>query len=219
MVERNENRILNIISSLVEYAYPELGTRRFIAKTAKIPSYACISWESNNDIIRITCNNIVNEWHEAALIGLISHELSHPASTKMGKREESTDLDVIRRGLGPYLGLERIITNKYSDHVINRGRDKYLGYASIRKRLDSQELVQLDLLMSELRLTAKESTQTLQLVHDYHVTKTNGAVSTNNDMRSQDQEDQNEIPDLKLVIRDNTTHVYLDETLVGKFGD
>ncbi|MHA1479900.1 MAG: hypothetical protein ACTSQZ_00540 [Candidatus Thorarchaeota archaeon] len=219
MGKKSNREILDIISSLVKYAYPELESKRFIIKVAKIKSYACISWEHNHDVVRVTCNDIVNDWHEAALIGLLSHELSHPASMKMGHREESTDLDVINRGLGPYLALERIITNKYSDHVIKSGRDKYLGYKSIRKHLDSQELVQLDRLLFELRLTARENTPTLDLVHDYHVVKTDTEILTNNDMITQDQENQNETQELKLVIRDNITHVYLDEVLVGKYSD
>lgn len=216
---RSNREILEIISSLVKYAYLELESKRFITKVAKIKSYACISWEHNHDVVRVTCNEIVNGWHEAALIGLLSHELSHPASMKMGHREESTDLDVINRGLGPYLALERIITNKYSDHFIKSGRDKYLGYKSIRKLLDAQELIQLDRLLSELRLTAKESTPTLDLVHDYHVMKTNDEFVTNSDMISQYQENQDETSELKFVIRDNTTHIYLDEVLVGKFSE
>ncbi|MHA1930251.1 MAG: hypothetical protein ACTSV2_16900 [Candidatus Thorarchaeota archaeon] len=214
MVDRSS--LERVVSDLVTYAYNDLDSKRFIIKIAKISSFACITWDSNQDTIRLTCNRIIMNWHEAPIIGLLAHELSHPASKKGEQKEESTDLDVIERGLGSYLAVERIMTNKYTDYVIRKGKDRYLGYNTIRDYLDMQELDHLDRLLSDIRLTSTSRTYVEELEHDYVVMRDgkitslrNGAIIDNPDVDS----------DLKYRIHENSTYVYLDDELVAKFDD
>jgi len=61
---------------------------------------------------------------------------------------------VIARGLGCFLAIERAFTRKYADHIIGNGKDRYLGYESIRKLLTSGQVTQLDILMSDLGMSA-----------------------------------------------------------------
>ena len=58
------------------------------------------------------------------------------------------------RGQGHYLAIERAFTNKYSDHVLRDGADRYLGYTSICKLLKFQEVQQLDSLISDIGIVA-----------------------------------------------------------------
>ena len=85
-----------------------------------------------------------------ALYGLLSHELSHIALGVNLHSEFQADRDVIERGLGPYLAIERLFTNKHSDYILREGEDKYLGFISIRKLLSPDEVHQLDTLISEI---------------------------------------------------------------------
>ncbi|MBY8996330.1 MAG: hypothetical protein KGD60_01265 [Candidatus Thorarchaeota archaeon] len=63
--------------------------------------------------------------------------------------ELQVDQDIIARGFGLYLALERLFTNKYSDHILRGGEDRYLGYTSIKKRLKSRKLKLLEKMMSD----------------------------------------------------------------------
>lgn len=217
MTKVDRSSLTRIISSLVTYAYNDLDSKRFIIKTAKISSFACITWDSNQDTIRVTCNKIILNWHEAPVIGLLAHELSHPASKKGGQKEEATDLDVIQRGLGPYLALERIMTNKYLDYVIRNGQDRYLGYSTIRNYLDVQELNHLDRLLRDLRLTTTTRNYPQKLQHDYVVMYDDKITALRNGAILNDEQDVDS--ELKYRTHDNSTYVYLDDELVAKFDD
>ena len=107
---------------------------------------------SQNKSDTIRCNRAVRNWPEPALNGLLSHELSHLALGSKMHTELQADKDVIARGLGHYLAVERAFTNKHSDHVLREGEDRYLGYTFIRKLLKYQEVQQLDTLMSNIEL-------------------------------------------------------------------
>ncbi|MHA1930617.1 MAG: hypothetical protein ACTSV2_18765 [Candidatus Thorarchaeota archaeon] len=141
------------IYTLMKRAYADI-----IDRTVKI---VWGSTETNAVIIRsqnksdtIRCNRAIRDWPESAIIGLLSHELSHISLRSELHTELQTDKDVIARGVGHYLAIERAFTNKISDHVLREGEDRYLGYASIRKLLKFQEVQQLDRLMSELEMVA-----------------------------------------------------------------
>lgn len=160
---------------------------------------------------------MILKWHEAPIIGLMAHELSHPASKKGGQKEEYTDLDVIQRGLGPYLALERIMTNKYTDYVIKKGKDRYLGYSTIRDYLDSKELNHLDRLLGDLRLTSTSRKYPKELQHDYIVMRDSKITSLRNGSILDHNPDID--TELKYRTHDNSTYVYLDDELVAKFDD
>ena len=213
----DRSSLVRIVSDLVSYAYNDLDSKRFIVKTANISSFACITWDKNHDYIRVTCNKVILNWHEAPIIGLLAHELSHPASKKGGHREESTDLDVIQRGLGPYLALERIMTNKYTDYLIKKGQDRYLGYSTIRNYLDANELNHLDRLMRDLRLTSTSRNYDPKLQHDFVIMHDDKITALRDGAIVDDDPDTDS--ELVFLKHDNSTYVYLDDELVAKFDD
>ena len=63
-----------------------------------------------------------------------------------------TDLDAIERGLAPYLAIERLYAEKYEDHLLHRGKDKYLGYRTVRQKMTNLEVAHLDAMLEELSL-------------------------------------------------------------------
>ncbi|MBN2228901.1 MAG: hypothetical protein JW779_04835 [Candidatus Thorarchaeota archaeon] len=156
--------LMRLVNQLKSYAYSELIGSNILAVYGKTSSFAVISWSKNLQEIAIKCNNTTRKWHEAALIGLLSHEMSHTNSACVS--ETATDIDVIKRGLGPYLAVERILTGKYEDHIIQNGKDLYLGYSSIRKHLSKHELSQLDALLTKMRLIPKRRSKQHFKHHD-----------------------------------------------------
>ena len=142
-------RFEDFIFTLMNQAYADIKDRTVKVEWGGTGANAVVIWSKNKtDVIR--CNRIVRDWPEPALIGLISHELSHIALGVNLHNELQADRDVIERGLGLYLAIERIFTNKGADHIVREGEDRYLGYASIRKILTAHEVHQLDILMSDL---------------------------------------------------------------------
>jgi len=103
----------SLVTRLVEVAYPELDRNQISIGWKRIASFATISWDQGLNDIKIKFSNETKKWHESALIGLLAHELSHPAQKVKSQSEQSTDLDVIERGLGLYLGGGRIFAGKY----------------------------------------------------------------------------------------------------------
>lgn len=134
------------IYTLMKRAYADIKDRTVKIVWGTTGTNAVII-RSQNKSDTIRCNRAVRDWSEPALIGLLSHELSHIALGSEIHTELQADKDVIARGLGHYLAIERAFTNKHSDHVLREGADRYLGYASIRKLLKFQEIQQLDTLM------------------------------------------------------------------------
>jgi hypothetical protein len=111
------------------------------------PNAVVISSHDKTDIIRF--NRSILDWPEPASCGLLFHELSHIALGANIHSEHQADRDVIERGLGPYLAIERLLTNKIDDHIVREGEDRYLGYESIRNLLSSVEIYQLDKMLLE----------------------------------------------------------------------
>ena len=139
------------IYTLIKRAYADIKDRTVKVVWGSTGTNAVII-RSQNKSDTIRCNRAVRNWPEPALNGLLSHELSHIALGSEMHTELQADKDVIARGLGHYLAVERAFTNKHSDHVLREGEDRYLGYASIRKLLKFQEVQQLDSLMSDFGL-------------------------------------------------------------------
>jgi hypothetical protein len=142
----------DFIFTLMSKEYGDIKDRNVNVVWGRTGANAVIIWSQNkSDIIR--CNVAVRDWPEPAIFGLLSHELSHIALGADLHSELQADKDVIARGLGQCLAIERAFTLKYADHIIGEGKDKYLGYKSIKKLLKTHEVQQLDSLMSDLGMT------------------------------------------------------------------
>ena len=118
----NNWSIMDLVSNIVTYAYPELRTCDFVVDWRRMSSFAVIRWEYLAKRISISLDKSVMAWPEPAMLGLLSHELSHPTNKSGGFSEEETDLDVIERGLGPYLAIERVFAGKYLDHMVRKSK-------------------------------------------------------------------------------------------------
>ncbi len=208
-----------LVEVLISTAYPELQQSNMSVSWGKTSSFAQIQWSDSKDDISVRVNNKVKEWHEAGVTGLISHELSHPAQKGGGLSELKTDRDAISRGFGPYLAVERLFAGKYEDHVIRRGKDKYIGYRSIRSQLTHLESQQLDTLLSEIGLVPTKLPSLVTMSHDIVMfdkqRKTTLTVEGHQFLLPPGIQN----PDIKLIERNYVTYVYADEILVGEFSD
>ena len=204
---------------LVEEAYPELRGSELDVRRGRTSFFGTVSWTSLPGTIRIVCSTQTKKWHEAALLGLLSHELSHTAQSKHSTSERSTDIDVIDRGLGPYLAAERATTGKYEDYIISRGRDRYLGYRTIRGHLLGLELTQLDVLLREMRLVPSRKAECELLNHDVSIRHSDGrteiSINGNTFMVISDAKD----PKIELIAREGITCVYVDGREIGSYSN
>jgi len=206
-----------LIQQLIDAAYPELDRSKIVSRWRRMSCFASVSWNPDRERITVTCNHRTKRWHEAALLGLLSHELSHPVKDANDRIENSTDLDVIRRGLGPYLAVERAMTGKYEDYVISHGKDMYLGYRSIRSHLNEEELIQLDALLAEMRLVPKKKKDHLLPLHDLSILKTNGKSEIFIDGHLFSVEGNIDDSQVEIIIRNGISHVYHNGQEVGKY--
>ena len=202
---------------LVSVAYPELQKNDIITSWGQISSYGQVRWSADDNTIQIRVNKDIGTWHQAGIIGLLSHELSHPSQKGSGLKEHKTDEDVISRGLGLYLAVERLIAGKYEDHIIQRGKDRYLGYRSVRNLLTPIEIKSLDLLMSNLKLKPARTSHRNSFSHDSIVYEKDGistiAIDGVTFVIPQGLID----PDIKIVHRDGIVSVYADEKIIGQY--
>ncbi|MFW9909043.1 MAG: hypothetical protein ACFFEF_10740 [Candidatus Thorarchaeota archaeon] len=198
---------------LIRHAYQELQQKRVSVVWAKMKSFAMVAI-SDSEPILIKCSNSVRGWPEPALIGLLSHELSHVVMGTKRHGEEDTDMDVIARGLGTYLALERALCGKYTDHFLKKGTDRYLGYDSIRNRLSFHEKHNLDKLMGELELIPEEAVRVGD-VHDFSIMKTDDSILViiNGEILEIDRHE--DVDDIKFVIRGNVMQILVNESIVG----
>ncbi len=157
------DRITNVAKRLVNHAYLELSKYKINAVIKCTSAFALVRWSRHETNIRLTLDKQVLKWHDAQLTGLIAHELSHVALGAKSS-EESVDRDVIERGLGVYLAIERVMSGRHEDQMIARGVDRYLGYRTIRNHLDERELEQLEKLLVHLRVYPQSKTVALE--HD-----------------------------------------------------
>ncbi|NHI88807.1 MAG: hypothetical protein EAX87_04735 [Candidatus Thorarchaeota archaeon] len=206
-----------LANTLVFHAYPELINSNLQVTWGRTSSFAQIYWDETKERISIRVNNDVKAWHESGILGLISHELSHPAQSRGGTSELTTDNDSIRRGLGPYLAIERLFAGKYEDHVIRRGKDRYLGYKSIRSQMTELEVQQLDSLLSEVGIIPSREKDVRKTTHDtlIHEEPKRSTIIVEGHrfmLPSAIKE-----PDIKIIERNSTIYVYADEVLVGEF--
>ena len=211
------NEVLDLtalLTRLIDVAYPELSANQIRIGWGRISSFATISWNQDFKDIRIKCSRETKTWHEAPLIGLLSHELSHPVHKGKSGSEERTDLDVIERGLGTYLGVERLFTGKYEDHIIRKGRDRYLGYRSIRNLLSDTELKHLDTLLKQLRLIPQQMIASPPKHHDILIvnSSTNTIIEISGYTFELPFIDN---PDVTIVERESSTHVLVNGEDIG----
>ncbi len=73
--------LMDLAQRLVFHAYPELSQAKISIRYDNVLSYAYVRWSGRGDI-QVTCNFNSEGWPEPAILGLISHELSHPAQTR-----------------------------------------------------------------------------------------------------------------------------------------
>ena len=214
------SRVLDIYAladNLVFYAYPEFIKSNLLVTWGRTSSFAQIRWDETKVKISIRVNNDVKTWHESGILGLISHELSHPAQARGGRSELTTDRDSIRRGLGPYLAIERLYTGKYEDHVIRRGKDRYLGYKSIRSQLTELEVQQVDSLLSEVGIIPSRQMYVRKTTHDTLIHEEPKRAIVIVEGHRFILPPTIKEPDIRIVERNSTTYVYADEVLVGEF--
>ncbi len=217
-MDRHRN-LQELARLLVEEAYPELRGSDIDVRWRRTSFFGTVSWTSLPGTIRIVCNTQTKKWHEAALLGLLSHELSHPSQSKHSTTERSTDIDVIDRGLGPYLAAERATTGKYDDYIIGRGRDRYLGYRTIRGHLLGLELTQLDALLHEMRLVPSRKAERELMNHDMTIRHSNEqtdiSINGNTFTVIGDAKD----PKIELIAREGITCVYVDGREIGSYSN
>ncbi len=206
-----------LVKDLVSYAYPELQEKRLEVSWRRMSNFGQVRWSDADDTISISINKNVRAWHQVGITGLLSHELSHPSMTGPSQLESRTDMDVISRGLGLYLAVERVLAGKYQDHIILRGKDRYLGYRTIRNLLTPIEIDNLDALMSDMNMKPSVQSQRHEISHDSVIYEKAGisVITIEGFQFSLPHGVQN--PDIKIVDKDGSVSVYADEVFVGSY--
>jgi len=212
MLEQSNN-LKRLGRRLLVHAYPEFTERGIVIETGKLRSYGQVRWSDTGEI-QIICHQDIIRWPEPAIIGLLAHEISHPA-IEPNSSEEATDRDVISRGLGYYLAVERAFVNKYDDHRIRGGRDRYLGFQSIRKLLNFHERSTLENLLEDFNILPRESTRP-RLLHDTAIHDGLGQSILMIEGRAIQIKGLQPDSELKLLIRDEFLYVYADEEIVAQ---
>ncbi len=140
-----------VLENLLRYAFDGQHAQLRMMRTKG--TLASVAWKPREEDpdIRVRISRVVLGWPEPALIGLLGHELCHPiAGVDDPQPEHNADVECVERGLGAYLALERAYTGRYHDQrPRGRGRDRYLGYASIRAMLDGRDINSLDRLLRD----------------------------------------------------------------------
>jgi len=206
-----------LVQRIVEIAYPELISSHIKIQWGRTSSFASISWTQDFKDITLRCSSSTRHWHEAALTGLLAHELSHPAQCNKHQSERSTDLDAVKRGFGPYLGVERLLAGKYEDHIIRKGKDRYLGYRSIRRLLNDNELNHLDALLTQLRLVPSMKVERQTVHHDTVIIHSSTSTIIQIEGHEFEIPFRDLDPDVRTVVKNNRTYVIVNEEEVGYF--
>jgi hypothetical protein len=216
-MSRMSLNLMSLAKQLIAHAYPELSQTNITIDYGRTSSYANVRW-GREDGIQVTCSVSSRDWPEPALLGLIAHELSHPVQTQDWHSEMKTDQDVLSRGLGPYLAMERVLTGKYEDHSLRGGIDRYLGYSTIRDLLNPRETSNLDRLLDDFRLVpSKFLRKDLDILHD---------TITFDERRSTTMVVEGRLlvlppvpsdADIKILVRNNHAIIYVDDLEIGDF--
>ncbi len=161
---KTNNTVCQRTDDLIEYVFSELQNWSISAVVGKTRALGDASWSEGERSLQIRINRSVRDWPDPAIIGLLAHELSHPLVGYNRPVELSTDRHVLKRGLGVYLAFERAFIGRYHDHTL-KGKDRYLGFQSIREELSPMERDTLDRLLGEFRLIPHRQPR-LQIQHD-----------------------------------------------------
>ncbi|RDE13967.1 MAG: hypothetical protein C4K47_05190 [Candidatus Thorarchaeota archaeon] len=212
--KHSDSELSMLVSNLSRYAYPELVDQPLRAKWSRLSSFAEIRWTNPREAISLVCDKTAQRWHQCALLGLLAHEMSHPCVSTSRRAEERTDLDAIERGLGVYLAAERITTGRYRDQVVGRGRDRYLGYQTVREYLTQHETKQLDRLLDLLKIVP--SSYGVSLTETIHDTAIGGDCQAH--VGGYVFQGVTILPgsSVKLLVREDSVALYIDEKLVAK---
>ncbi len=213
---KQQGNLDSLVNQLVDRIYTKLRDSKISIDWSKMNCFATIQWDANLEEIKIKCNRKIKKWHEAAHIGLLSHELSHTMKKPSMSFEMAADLDAIERGLGIYLAVERLYAGKYQDHIIRRGKDRYLGYASIRQQLLKKEFEQLNRLLVEMKLIPQKLATSVSKHHDMFLTLKKNKTSIHVDGYEFTVTDEVEDSDVKIIDKGVQTEVYVGETLIGR---
>ncbi len=114
--------------------------------------------------------------------------------------------------------MERVFTGKYDDHALHRGKDRYLGYSTIRRLLNPHETRLLDRLLEDFGLIpSKFPRENLDILHD---------TIAFDDKRSTTVVVHGKLlllppvpigADIRILVRQNHVIIYADEEEVGHF--
>jgi len=205
-----------LVERLIKYAYPELRTRDFIILWRNINAIADITWAKWGGEVRIRLHPIVKSFNDPMLIGTFAHELSHVALKENNSDEWETDFDVVKRGLGPYLAIERASTGIYYDQPA-RGKSKpYMGFYTIMGLLSEDSKKNTERLAKLINLDiARElpliSTKSMPMSHDtlYQKFDNEYVLSIDGEEILLDAE-YDENSDINIEIRNGEIVVFID---------
>ncbi|MHA2140482.1 MAG: hypothetical protein ACXADC_07405 [Candidatus Thorarchaeota archaeon] len=199
---------------LITHAYPELSGRNVIIKTGRLRSYGQVRWSDAGAII-ITCNRNITNWPEPAVIGLLAHEISHPILGRKSS-EEATDMDVIKRGLGHYLAVERAYVSKYNDHDINRNRDRYLGFQSVSHNLNNHERLIMENLLEDFNILPSKESKGVRLIHDTAIHDDTEQSIMMIEGKTIMLKGARPNSDIKMLFRGEVLFIYADDEIVAE---
>ncbi|MGQ4871564.1 MAG: hypothetical protein ACP6IT_06990 [Candidatus Thorarchaeota archaeon] len=212
MMSKLAHKSRALVRSLLRWAYPDLRSWNIEVGTGTISALAEIYWSSTGTA-KIILSKVVAGWPEPALIGLISHEISHISTRGEHPAELNADTDATQRGLGVYVAFERAFIGRFQDQHIRGKQDRYLGYVSLRKRLSAAELVALDQLLGDHSLVPGRRAA-ISVPHDIAVSRSAGRASVLMGGRHIDLGQVPESSDIKIVTRNGLTQVLVDEVVV-----
>ncbi|MFX1602359.1 MAG: hypothetical protein ACFFCK_02675, partial [Promethearchaeota archaeon] len=117
-----------------------------------------------------------------------------------------------------YLAVERALTGKYDDHILCGGRDRYLGYSTIRSLLNSRESRNLDRLLEDFRLIpSKFQREDLDILHDTIAFDDRRATTVVVEGRLLLLPPVRSDADIRILVRKNNAIIYADEVEIGRF--
>lgn len=199
---------------LTQNAYPELVKGHISVNVGGIRAYGQVRWSGIDDI-RIRCCKDVLKWPEPVVLGLLAHELSHPALGQKAS-EMSTDNDVIKRGLGHYLAAERAFVGKYEDHRLARGKDMYLGFQTIHDLLNLHEQKLLRYLLDDFNITQSESgSRIFRRFHDTAIYESSSHTLLRVEGHIVETPSLDLEADIKFLFREGQLLIYADDEVVS----
>ena len=141
--------------------------------------------------------------------------MSHPATGRISS-EEATDREVILRGLGHYLAVERAFVNKYNDHKTSGGKDRYMGFQSITKLLNDHEYRIMEHLLEDFKILPFRASTKFRLLHDTAIHDGIGQSVLMIEGQAITVKGARPESDIKLLFRDEILNIYADDEIVAQ---